>query len=93
VAVEIQDRPDFHNMSHYRVPIRLDGEAMLSNLIVVDEDTAAFNGAWLKSIEACNIDTNGAIERESSHQPSMGGFQDLGNPLSSLTFLLDFLGW
>ena len=77
VTVVIHDRPEFYNISHYQIRTRLDSESMLSDFLVIDENTVASDAAWLvESTEQCHLDTASAIE---------GGYPPITHPGENFT--------
>ena len=77
VKLAINDRPDFHDMSHYQIRNVLDGEAMKDDFVLVDKDTEATSSVWyIESTEACILDTEDAIK---------GGHPPVTHPAETFT--------
>ena len=46
-VISIQNRPDFHSLSHLEIRQRLDAEDHKSEIVVIDQNTAASHAVWL----------------------------------------------
>ena len=67
VTISIQDRPDFHGLSHYSIREQLDLEGLLNEFIIIDDRTADSHAIWyITTTEDSRVKTAGAIE---SHNP------------------------
>ena len=67
VTISIQDRPDFHGLSHYSIHEKLDLEGLLNDFIIIDDRTADSHSIWyVTTTEDSRVYTAGAIE---SHNP------------------------
>ena len=45
-VISIHDRPDFHSLSHFEIRQRLDAEGHDSEIVIIDNDTAANHAVW-----------------------------------------------
>ena len=67
VTISIQDRPDFHGLSHYSIREKLDLEGLLNDFIIIDDRTAESHAIWyVTTTEDSRVHTAGAIK---SHNP------------------------
>ena len=63
VTISIQDRPDFHGVSHYKIREQLDLEDLLNDFIIIDDRTADSHAIWyVTSTEESRVKTASAIE-------------------------------
>ena len=62
VTISIQDRPDFHSLSHYSIRKKLDLEGLLNDFIIIDDRTADSHAIWyVTTTENSKVHTAGAI--------------------------------
>ena len=67
ITISIQDRPDFHGLSHYSIREKLDLEGLLNDFIIIDDRTADSHAIWyVTTTEDSRVHTAGAIK---SHNP------------------------
>ena len=67
VTISIQDRPDFHGLSHYSIREKLDLEGLLNDFIIIDDRTADSHAIWyVTTTEDSRVKTAGAVK---SHNP------------------------
>ena len=45
-VISIHDRPDLHSLSHFEIRQRLDAEGQDSEIVIIDNDTAANHAVW-----------------------------------------------
>ena len=63
VTISIQDRPDFHGVSHYSIREKLDLESLLNDFVIIDDRTADSHAVWyVTSTEDSRVKTASAIE-------------------------------
>lgn len=67
VTISIQDRPEFHGLSHYSIREKLDLEGLLNEFLIIDDRTADSHAIWyVTTTEDSREHTAEAIE---SHNP------------------------
>lgn len=45
-VITIHERPDFYSLSHLEIRQRLDAENQRSEIVIIDQDTAANHAVW-----------------------------------------------
>ena len=62
VTISVQDRPDFHGVSHYSIREKLDLENLLNDFTIIDDRTADSHAIWyVTTTEDSNVKTAGAV--------------------------------
>ena len=63
VTISIQDRADFHGLSHYSIRQKLDLEGLLNEFIIIDDRTADSHAIWyVTTTEDSRVKTASAVK-------------------------------